>query len=168
MECFTAISSLQIPGFLQDIPPGRKQDFFYGEGLRGKVSQIVAYSFPSNPIWTCQNLDNKCLCFKAPYPASTEARHADKTHLCLQPGLQIVNTNPSVYHLHEQRETQDTSCHEKQHSFTLSTPQAPKWPPHMFSIWILCQHLVQGFSQNEQGILFTGGLVCPIPNGLGT
>ena len=74
-----------------------------------------------------------------------EWRHADKTHLCLQPRLQIVNTNPSVYHLHEQRETQDTSCHEKQHSLPSSTPQAPKWPPHMFS--------PSGFSAN---ILFKG------------
>ena len=52
---------------------------------------------------------------------------------------------------------------------TLQHPTIPRMAPiHVLSTWIPCQHLVQGFGQNKQGILFTGGLVCPIPNFLGT
>lgn len=52
---------------------------------------------------------------------------------------------------------------------TLRRPTIPQMAPtHVLSTWIPCQHLFQGFGQNKQGILFTGGLVCPVPNILGT
>lgn len=53
-----------------------------------------------------------------------------------------------------------------------SALQRPTIPPmastHVLSTWIPCQPLTQGFSQSTQSILFTGGLVCPDPNFLGT
>lgn len=57
----------------------------------------------------------------------------EETRLCLYTRLQS-HTNPSVYHLHQQGETQGTSCHEQQQSLLSSTLQSPKWPPHMLSL----------------------------------
>lgn len=76
MERFTAISSLQIPGLPRNqtrskrYSTWKKARLFHREGLERKVSQTVAYCFPSKPNEPARTwITNAFLSLlEAPYP----------------------------------------------------------------------------------------------------